>query len=144
MSTRKTLNPTDRQRQEFSPGAPVVLCDGQTWMIPFPMVRGPVTYAQHDPKTGEFVGLRERMQAADDKLDSLIEDAIYSEDGLTRLESAYQATAILLRQNYDLTPAEAARLLQIRPDDDDMWSDIAGVLLGSGGPKAGPVGGVQA
>lgn len=134
------LNPADLKRPEFRDGRPIVLCDGQEWILPVPTVIGTVNHAVHTDGQFDFVGARNKL---DPEADELLEDLLFAESGIDRLTAIYRASERLLLLNYSLTPNQAARLLQFSPDDpenQEMWDSLTALVMGADGPKPLPVG----
>jgi hypothetical protein len=118
MSGADRLDERAHRREDFVPGAEVVLADGQPWQLRRPVIR-------FVPDDGHESGFQVRLTLAGEcRYDDLMKrrDAAFGESGTANLaDLAGVELAIgrlLLLSNYNLTPEQVAGLLQFGYDEE--------------------------
>jgi hypothetical protein len=116
-----------------------VLSDGQTWIVPRPMIYG-FAPVMADDGTVRLTLASDQGDAFDTLLDTFAE----AEDVLSETLALTKAVYHLLLKNYDLSFADLRKLLvKVRKGDPghdeclEMWKALADVVLGRG-PKPSP------
>jgi hypothetical protein len=91
-------DPLIRRRPGFRPGTPVLLADGQAWVLPDPDVSAGLT----------------------PPLDALIAGVVEAGDATERLRAELALGIYLISANYDLPPLALGPLLEFRPGDPSL------------------------
>ena len=123
------LDETALRRQEFQPGEPVVLADGQPWQLRRPVL----AFVPAETEAGFAVCLD---LDGDDGFGDLVTayDAADGGPALLRAELAL-GRAVLIAQ-YDLSAAQVARLLRFgygdNPDGSRIRDEVLAVATGRG------------
>ena len=153
--------PKETKRADAISGVPVVMADGQTYLIPKPRVRftdadGDKGYRAVLSLAGGdgYQSLRDAREAAlelvaaeDDAINAGEEPEPRPAPGNPLIRAEVAVFKALLLRNYDLTPAEVGEALQISYDPDEdpdgyrIRSELADISEGNG-PK--PQGGTSA
>jgi hypothetical protein len=118
------------RRPDFEPGRPVRLGDGQSWQLRRPRVE---LYPAVGPD-----GTVDPAMSFGPAYDSLLDDLEKLEPGVDQVACLMRLAVHLLRLNYDVPPEAYRELLPFRsgdPANEAMWTEIAGVALGTAGPK---------
>lgn len=122
------LDEQSLRRPEFSEGHRVRLGDGGTWVFPLPILRFfPTIGSNGQVAIAAQRGHDDRYQQLRDELIETDKDDHYN---LMRIQVELAGT--LLLKNYSLEGKHLARLLPVipdNPDNDQMWSDLAPVVL---------------
>lgn len=135
-----SFDETALRRPGWREGVPVVLCDGQAWHLPRPVIE----YYYDVGESGQIEIRRDSLgPQVDDELDALVNAG---EDMEKHSVAMYRMARTLLLHNYDLGADHLRTLLRIYPKDHPrfeencgMWEAIYAVGCGTV-PKASPVG----
>lgn len=124
-----------KRREGFDAGRshPVVLSDGQTWLLPKPWIAIHPVFRDGRP-VDEW-----RCLTYGPELDALIERIKDSDDLVEQVTAGVALAALLLTRNYDLTDDELAEVLVYRAGDPAsraMLESVLDVVTGRTGPKA--------
>ena len=135
------LDEQAKRRPEWTEGRPITLCDGQSWMLPVPVLGDYYFVREPDGTTSTRRG-RTFGAAYELLLDRYLEADSGSDQAVALFDLAFD----LLGRNYTLTVDDCRSLLRIVPTGEPtreanevMWEAIAEAALGRA-PKATAVG----
>jgi hypothetical protein len=124
---RPPLTPEARLRPGLDPedGTPVELEGGHTWHLARPRLG----YRPRLSPDGQAAGVRVVEGRFGPRYSELFERLERADSDQALFEALLPASAILLRERYDLDQAEVERLLTIYPDDEEGGADRLRALM---------------
>jgi hypothetical protein len=131
------LNEKASRRDTFAGGIPVVLGDGQTWVLAKPKVGA---FPEVDASGNVCLGRIRRSFGPE--YDALLDSYLECTEAADEIVALMALALDLLRRNYDLPTADLITLVPRWFDEEEnteMWRAIADVALGRS-PKPTPVG----